>query len=187
MSLDFAAWLDEHGDYLFRYASRHFPERHVAEDLVQETFLAALEAASRFEGHSSPRTWLTAILRHKVIDRIRRAGREEPPRLEATESLDEYFDRSGHWKVELGRGPWQADPERSAMQGEFQTVIRGCVEKLPENHRQAFLLREVSELESEEVCRLLEISSANLRVILHRSRLSLQMCLEKNWFSRGTA
>ncbi len=184
-SIDLTQWLDEHGDYLFRFACRHFREREVVEDLVQETFLAALEASSRFQGHSSPRTWLTSILRHKIIDRIRRAGRETPPKLEGTESLDEYFNRVGHWRERSGTNHWAHDPETGRRQDEFLVVLKKCMDSLPENHRRVFLLREVTELESDEICNLLDISSTNLRVMLHRSRLSLQKCLALKWLSAG--
>src|SRR5688500_10622854 len=71
-------WLDDHGDYLFKYAVFRLRDDIVAEDAVQETFLAALKAYENFEGRGSERTWLVGILKHKIIDHFRRVGREAP-------------------------------------------------------------------------------------------------------------
>lgn len=184
VALDFTTLVDEHGDYLFRVALRHFPERHRAEELVQETFVAALEAASRFQGHASPRTWLTSILRHKIIDAIRRKVREEPPRLEASESLDQYFERKAHWKPGAEPQPWQTSPETLPSQKEFFGVLRNCLTTIPETQRQVFVLREIDELDPEEICNTMSLSATNVRVLLHRARLALRKCLEANWFGK---
>jgi len=182
VALDFTVLVEEHGDYLFRVALRHFPERHRAEDLVQETFVAAIEAAARFQGHASPRTWLTAILKHKIIDTIRRRVREEPPRLEASESLDEYFERKAHWKAGAEPLPWKVSPETLPSQKEFFGVLSECLSKIPKTQQEVFLLREVDDLEPEEICNTMALSATNLRVLLHRARLSLRKCLEAKWF-----
>jgi RNA polymerase sigma-70 factor (ECF subfamily) len=185
VALDFTTLVEEHGDYLYRVALRHFPERHRAEELVQETFVAAVEAAERFRGHASPRTWLTSILRHKIIDTIRRRVREEPPRLEATESLDEYFERKAHWRPGAEPQPWQTSPETLPSQKEFFVVLKECLTGIPETQRQVFILREMEELDSDEICNTMCLSSTNVRVLLHRARLALRKCLEQNWFGKG--
>ena len=77
-SPDPGKWLDDHGDYLFKYASFRLRDDTAAEDAVQETFLAALKAYERFEGRGSERTWLVGILKHKIIDHFRKASREAP-------------------------------------------------------------------------------------------------------------
>jgi RNA polymerase sigma-70 factor (ECF subfamily) len=179
---DAAKWVDEHGDYLFRFALSRLRRREVAEDLVQETFLAALEARERFAGASSERTWLVGILKRKLVDHLRRKNREQPAGdLAAVEQwADNLFDERGHWRQKPGS--WPADPSAALENAEFWTIFSRCLGKLPERLANAFVLREVEELDSQEVCKALNVSANNLWVMLHRARLVLWRCLEVNWF-----
>ncbi len=178
-------WLDEHGDYLFRYARKHFPQDDIAEELVQDTLLGALKAQKSFAGNSSVRTWLTSILRHKIIDRIRR--KQKNPVVQLSEPLSDEswpFDASGH--IISGapqNAPWNGDPDSILKQKQFMETLRACVEKLPENLRIVFLLREFDGLSRQEICNELELSSTHAGVLLHRARLGLRGCLQKNWLS----
>lgn len=182
MAADPARWVDEYGDYLFRFALSRLRQREVAEDLVQETFLAALRARKRFAGASSERTWLVGILKRKIVDHLRRKGREQPASaLAATDNwVESLFDERGNWKKKPGK--WPADPSEVLEKAEFQMVFSRCLGKLPERLVNAFLLREVEELDSQEVCKVLDISANNLWVMLHRARVWLRRCLEVNWF-----
>jgi RNA polymerase sigma-70 factor (ECF subfamily) len=186
---DPSAWLDEHGDCLFRYALVRLRNPSHAEDVVQETLLAALQNFDAFGGRSSERTWLVGILKHKLIDHFRRASREAPAELEI-ESLsgDENFRDEGewieHWRPECAPTEWSITPEAALAQSEFWSVFDRCLDPLPERMARAFTLREVDGLTSDEVCELLGISSSNLWVLLHRARLRLRRCIELNWFRR---
>jgi RNA polymerase sigma-70 factor (ECF subfamily) len=174
-------WVEEHGDFLHRYALLRLERPETAEDLVQETFLAALRGREQFQGASSERTWLVGILKHKVIDHFRRKRREQPVSdLGADEWVDELFDQSGHWK----KAPrsW-ANPEAAVESAEFWNVFADCLGKLPGRLAEAFSLREIDGLESAEVCALLAVSPANLSVMLHRARLRLWRCLGTHWFA----
>lgn len=177
-----AQWVNEYGDALYRYAVRRLPNA-AAEDVVQETFLAALKAERPFAGRASARTWLIGILKHKVIDYIRKASREQPVAdLEANDSwADNLFDAAGHWRV--GPRAWQASPEKILEQHEFLAVLNQCLEKLPARLRDAFILREVDDQKTAEICKILDITPTNLWVLLHRTRLRLQNCLTENWFA----
>lgn len=179
-------WVDEHGDCLFRYALLRVRDDSVAEDLVQETFLAGLKAAERFAGQSSERSWLVGILKHKIIDHIRKSCRERPvERLdELPKNLAEQFDEINHWRVDDGFGPkdWGPDAAQACEQKEFWGVLDGCLSKLPARMAQAFMLREMEDAGSEEVCKALAITPTNLWVLLHRARMQLRQCLETNWF-----
>lgn len=182
-----AAWVDEHGDLLYRYAMQRVRDRQVAEDLVQETFVSALAAIDRFAAESSERTWLVGILRHKIMDHFRGSARR-PDTLgdEANAALeDPTFDKRGHWKRTPAR--WSADADTLAERGEFWVTFHDCLSKLPRRAADAFCLRELSRLDSKGVCEVLGITATNLWTQLHRARLMLRECLEENWFGRGSA
>jgi RNA polymerase sigma-70 factor, ECF subfamily len=181
---DAAAWLSEHGDVLFRYARSRVGRRDLAEDLVQETFLAALEAWDRFQGRATVRTWLLSILRHKIMDHYRRIA-QEPARAEGDASgrpdpvRERYFSKKGLWKTVVA--PWKS-PDKALEDREFWEVLDGCFGRLPRSLSSVFILRELEELDTAELGRILELSEVNLRVRLHRARLLLRECLEKHWF-----
>ena len=181
---DFAARCNSHRGYLLRVAVLQLRDNDVAEDVVQDTLLAALQGASGFSGRSSLKTWLTGILKHKIVDVIRRKGRE--PVLASLdeecqlEDLDALFDETGHW--ENPPADW-GNPESALTQQQFLDVMQMCLEKLPPNTARVFMMREVMELESDEICKELAITSTNLWVILYRARIALRQCLEQNWFA----
>jgi len=176
-------WVDQHGNYLFRCAQLRVRDPKLAEDIVQETFLAALQARERFAGQSSERSWLVGILKHKVIDHFRKATREQPDQnadLMADE-FEELFDESGHWKIETtGPKEW-SDPSGALDRKEFWEVLTRCLSELPPRMATAFSLREIDELATEEICAALNITAANLWVMLHRARTHLRRCLEVNY------
>ena len=174
-----SSWVEEHGDALFRYALGRLGRREAAEDMVQETFLAALAAAARFRGGSSTRTWLVAILRRKIADSLR--GDASAPRKAV--AFDPValasFERDGTWSRPPSR--WK-EPGGAVETEELRDALDGCCGKLPPMLAEAFLLRERDGLEAEEIRLALGLSPANLRVRLHRARLLLRECLERNWF-----
>jgi RNA polymerase sigma-70 factor (ECF subfamily) len=181
-------WIDEHGDSLFRYALLHVHDRAVAEDLVQETFLAAFKSFTNFAGRSSVRSWLVGILKHKIIDYLRRAYRESDYHAEE-EALPEgadVFDHQGHWQPKKGAAPgeWPADAAVAFEKKEFWKALETCLSRLPARTAQAFMLREMEDLSSEEVCKVLSVTSTNLWAMLHRARMMLRHCLEVNWFGK---
>lgn len=188
-SPDPGRWLDDHGDYLFKYAVFRLRDNTAAEDAVQETFLAALKAYKGFEGRASERTWLVGILKHKIIDHFRRAEREAPlGEEESDEGPDhrEFFERpgafQGHWHPNYAPNEWQATPAELIERNDFWEIFNDCLSPLPQRTANAFTLREVDGLKSEEICEILSIKVNNLWVMLHRARLHLRNCLELNWF-----
>jgi RNA polymerase sigma-70 factor (ECF subfamily) len=180
-----AEWVDEHGDCLYRYALARIRKPQVAEDLVQETFLAAVRGYEKFGGRSSVRSWLVGILKHKIIDHYRKAGRETSfTDLEFfSDENSDKFVAIGFWKHEEGPHEWQPDASEVMQKGEFWKTMRGCLGKLPERVASVFSLREMEGVPSKEICALLSISESNLWVMLHRARMALRECLEMNWFN----
>lgn len=182
--LEAHTWLDDHGDYLFRVARRQLHSDELAEDAVQETLLAALFARTRYRGDASPRTWLTGILKHKIVDLIRRQLREaELPRdAEGDEAIDRLFLRDGHWAEPLR--PW-GNPESEAELGELRRVLNQCADRLNPSMARVFSLREVAGMETGEICKELGITPTHCWVLLHRARVFMRQCLESNGFSRA--
>jgi len=182
-TLDPQRWVSEHGNVLFKYAMARMHNRDVAEDLVQEALLAALKSADSFKGNSTERTWLVGILKHKLLDHLRKAGRERPSDTLDDRLEDEFFDDRGRWKIRPAK--WTVDPHEALKQEDFRLVFEKCLEEAPERLARVFVLRELDELESDEICKLLEVTSTNLWVMLHRARLKLRQCLELNWLGGG--
>jgi RNA polymerase sigma-70 factor (ECF subfamily) len=183
---EFATLIHTHRSYLLRVAVLQLRDADLAEDVVQDTLVAALQGAGGFSGRSSIKTWLTGILKHKIVDAIRKKGRGP-----VVSSLDEecqiddfdaLFDEVGHW--ENPPSTW-GDPEAELSRSQFFDMVDFCLEKLPPNTARVFMMREVMELESDEICKELAITANNLWVILYRARMSLRECLELHWFGGG--
>ena len=176
----------QHRDYLYRYALTHLRDESRADDVVQETLLAAVESRQRFAGKSSLRTWLTGILKHKIIDVFRKQAREAPLETSADWDTDEEFaDRFfnqqdvDHWHS-FPR-TWE-DPERSLEEKRFWQAFDECSKQMPAQIARVFYLRELMGLETQEICKELGITPTNCWVILYRARMSLRQCLETHWF-----
>lgn len=175
--------LDEHREPLLRYATIHLRDRELAEDLVQETLLSAIESADRFRGDSSARTWLISILKHKIIDHVRKAVRSPVAQVAADDVHDGggFFNDKGRWGDERPR-TW-SNPDQALEHAQFWDVFQACCDVLPLQTAQVFLLREVMGFSIEDICKDLGISTSNCSVILHRARLRLRSCLERKWFA----
>jgi RNA polymerase sigma-70 factor (ECF subfamily) len=187
MSPEFIKELETQRGYLMRVARLQLRDTALAEDVVQDTLTAALTAQQGFTGKSSVKTWLTGILKHKIVDAIRRKQREPI----AASTLDEEGDLEDFEGLFKENGAWQTpptnwgDPEQSLSRRQFFEIMELCLEKLPPATARVFMMREVMELESDEICKELTITANNLWVILYRARMSLRECLELNWFAGG--
>lgn len=169
--------------YLLRYAMRQLRDPALAEDVVQETLLAALDSRSRFTGKSAYRTWAVGILKHKIIDVTRRQSREQSLTADEEDSeaglIDALFKADGSWRQIPA--DW-GDPEKSFEDRRFWEALERCLELMPARTARAFMMREVMEEKSDDVCKDLLVTSTNLWVMLHRARLSLRECLNSKWF-----
>lgn len=177
-------WVDEHGDCLYRYALTRVRKEEIAEDLVQETLLVAVRTHERFGGRSSERSWLVGILKNKICDHFRKLGRETNfTDLEFfSDEHGDKFDGENYWIHERGPADWKPEGEEAMKRAEFWQTLQGCLAKMPERVAQVFMLREMDDMPSKEVCATLNISEANLWVMLHRARMALRECLEVNFF-----
>jgi RNA polymerase sigma-70 factor (ECF subfamily) len=177
-------WLDEHGDVLLRVALARLNDVHAAEDVVQETLVGALAGRERYAGRASERNWLMGILKHKIVDQLRRRPdvRRESDLDDSGEGdghLDHFFDRTLHWR----RAPitW-SDPAGALEREEFWEVFERCFGYLPSRWAAAFRMRVLDRLSVEEARSTLGVTPTNMGVLLHRARLRLRECLELNWF-----
>lgn len=175
-----AKQLEQLRPQLLKYATLQLRNTAWAEDAVSETLLAALERPQSFAGQSQLKTWLIGILKHKLVDQIRRNSKEMSATAEDGQDMDEeLFHPNGHWR-EMPQD-W-GDPEHCLRQLDFMRVLEACVEHLPGQQGRLFMMREWLELDTEEICKALNISATNLWVMLHRARLRLRECLQLNWF-----
>lgn len=183
---DPAQWVDLYGNYMYRYAMSRVADTETAQDLVQEALVAAIKAYERFQGRSSIKTWLIAILKRKVVDHYRRKStRQTTDDIEAVAAnVDQLFDDTGHWKVRPNE--WTVNPGSAYEQHEFMNVLYQCLSKLPPRLSEIFMLREFEEMSTNEICRQLSITESNSWVMLYRARMQLRSCLETNWLDEDS-
>lgn len=186
---DPSSWVDAYGDALYRFALYRVSNASIAEDLVQDTFLAAMKAKERFSGKSSVKTWLTGILKNKVIDYYRKKDRTQSLQAAAEfyeREESELFSEDGHWNYDHPNVPsdWSPQQVQKLDRKEFMAQFYECADKLPERIRQVFIMREIDGVTSPEICETMGISQQNLWTILHRARMALRDCLQKRYFAR---
>ena len=182
----FRAQLEQQRPYLLRFAALQLRDADAVEDAVQETLLAALGGEARFAGRSNLRTWLTGILKHKIVDSIRRAAREPataPDKFDDGSEFDALFRANGHW----AQGPpaW-SEPQGVLEQKQFFGVLEQCLARLPDKTARVFMMREHLGLDTEEICKELGMTPTHCWVLLYRARMALRLCLEERWFRTGS-
>jgi RNA polymerase sigma-70 factor (ECF subfamily) len=181
-------WLEKHGNALYRFALARLRDPHKAEEVVQDTLVAALQSHARFAGGSSVRTWLIGILKHKIMDQFRHEARTSP--LEAPERLssenqdvdDELFDANGSWRENVS--DW-GNPEDALERSQLRAILQHCLSALPERLGRLFMLREVMEEPTETICQEMDVSPTNVWTMLYRARMGLRQCLDQNGAGRA--
>ena len=178
--LDPEQWVDEYGDYLYRYAYSRLRNATSAEEVVQETFVAGVRYQQQYRGAGSERGWLLTILKRKIVDYVRsRARRSEENGFEQQDPTAMLFDENGRWKK--GILP-DMSPERDLHMRELWQIVRDCLSSLPRGQADVFVLSVMEEMDSDEICRQLDITPSNFWVRLHRARLGLAKCVGAKWF-----
>lgn len=173
-------WIERYSDYLYNYTIARVNDRVLAEDIVQDTFLAGLKSMSNFKGDASERTWLISILKRKIIDyyrKINSAKGKAEVRINYTDSEEE-----GNWLEERVADPFDKTAEDTLENNELGDAILRCLEKLPAKQAQIFKLKTIKGYDTETICNELQITSSNLWVIIHRARTAMADCLNTNWF-----
>ncbi|WCT14281.1 sigma-70 family RNA polymerase sigma factor [Mucilaginibacter jinjuensis] len=176
-------WVDLHADYLYAYAITRIADEEQVRDLVQETFLSALERIDKFEGRSSERTWLTAILKHKIYDLYRKKSRSGiAVNFSASDDETEFFDPNlNNWKKEHWPEPFGVEENDPLHNKELNRILDLCMKKLPPLWLSVFTMKHMDDETKETICSELKVSDANFWVIIHRSKVNLRACLQKFW------
>ena len=174
-TLEPALWPERHGDSLFRYALSRLRDREAAEEVVQETFVAGIRAAEQFTGEGVEGAWLMGILRRKVIDFVRKKNRAlNEPDADGEDISARLYDQSGKWR---SRSESRGIPSRALENADFYRQLHKCIDGLPPRQSMAFVLRELEQLSTEEICQNLDVDPSNLSVLLYRARNKLAECL----------
>lgn len=183
-------WVERYGDALYAFAIMRIHRPEVAEDLVQDTFVSAYKAKDSFLSNASEKTWLISILKRKIIDYFRKKSTQNELNIFDKDAKDDFmnhfFDKetSGHWAEGGTPQQWGKDFETTVESNEFQEILGNCLGKIPPKSAAVFTLKNMDDLSSEEICKELGITPSNYWVLMHRAKLQLRECLEKNWFGK---
>ncbi len=181
-SKEIEKWVSLFSDELFTWAFYKISDKELAEDLVQETFLAAYQKINSFENKSEPKTWLFSILKNKIADHFRRSYRNGS---NTTISFEHFFDENENWIPDQKPQKWEMEDEKHLLDNfEFNQTLKNCLQKLPEKWNASIVYKFIEEKNAEQICQELDISPTNYWQILHRSKLQLRKCLEMNWFKK---
>lgn len=181
------SWLKSYGDYLFSYCMLRVSHRETAEDLVQETLISAFRSRDTFRGESSEATWLVTILKNKIIDHYRKKDvlKDAEDYLASTDNdfSKNFFDlETGHWLNQAGPQTWDLAADANVEQAEFNEILRACVHKMPPKLVPVFIAKFFEDEDSDTICKVHNISPSNYWVIIHRAKVLIRACLERNWF-----
>lgn len=188
-ALEEPEFLEQIREQMLRFATLQLSDPILAEDVVQEALIGALKNAGSFAGKSALRTWMFAILKNKIADSLRQRQRLAEtsislPDETQQDDLEGMFDHKGHWQSGRQPSAW-GDPEGSTRDRQFWRTFEACLDNLPGDQARVFMMREFVEMDSHEICRIVDITLSNLNVMLHRARLRLRACLENHWFLQG--
>lgn len=170
-------WINRYSDIFFDYLCKRVKDSTTAKDILQETFIAAWKNSSSFRKESDEKTWLYSILRHKLIDYYRLQARAKT----AWSAKFDFFDKEAHWTDEGAPVEWkQADSTLQTK--EFYKILFFCKQKLSPLHLHVFTMKYLDDEEASFICKVLQIKPSNYWVIIHRCKVLLRECLQKNWF-----
>lgn len=174
-------WVDNYADYLYNYTIVRVNDHIVAQEIISETFLAALRAKKNFKGLASERTWLVSILKRKIIDHYRHINSTKG-KAEVSFSYRDP-DSEGNWLEENAADPYDRSAEDTMQNEELRLAILECMGQLTEKQAEIFKLKTIDGYDTETICKEHNITPSNLWVIIHRARKVMMECLEKNWFN----
>lgn len=174
-------WVNSYTDDMYSWAFHKVSDSELAQDLVQDTFLAAAEKIDGFKGDSSPKTWLFSILNNKIVDVYRKKSKK-PVTIE-NQSFSKFFDKNGSWNKEYQPKIWDEEEESLLDSLDFQKILQQCLNALPEKWSLCVKLKYLSGKKGEEICQEVGITTTNFWQIVHRAKLQLRDCVETNWFN----
>jgi RNA polymerase sigma-70 factor (ECF subfamily) len=175
-------WVNKYADMLYAYTVVRVNDTGIAEDIVQETFLSAWKSRETYSGAASEKNWLFTICKNKIIDYYRKKA-SNPVQYAEADNSDNFFDEAEHWTEKDGPKDWGIDYNQGVEQKEFYSILDYCKQKLQEMQRNVFVMKYMEDLSAEEICKVLNITPSNYWVLIHRAKLQLRGCLEKNWIN----
>jgi RNA polymerase sigma-70 factor (ECF subfamily) len=176
-------WVNSYADALYAFTLPRVNDTGLAEDIVQETFLSAWKARHSFKAEASEKSWLFTICKNKIIDHYRKKAKDIVQFTQDKEHTDGYFDEVEHWTEKDKPGDWGIDYQQKIDNKEFNKVLESCKKKLQELQQAVFVMKYMEDLDAAEICKALGITSSNYWVLIHRAKLQLRSCLEKNWIN----
>ena len=178
---EITSWVKTYTNEMLTYTLLKVNDKQTAEDIVQSTFLSALEGISKFEQRSNPKTWLFSILKNKIADFFRQKFKKIDNQINTPSN--EFFDEHGRWNPEYRPTNW-GDEKELLDDPEFSKALYNCFEKLPQKWSSAVQLKFLEEYDRKVICTKLEITTTNFWQIIHRAKLQLRNCLELKWFKK---
>lgn len=178
-----STWVSNYADALYAYAKPRVSDTQLAEDLVQETFLSAWKAKDGFKGEATEKSWLFTILKNKIIDHYRKKSKDIVQTGTETDATDRFFDNVDHWTQPDKPLNWGIDASEKIDQQEFYKILEACKKKLQQLQQSVFVMKYMEDMDAEEICKALGITPSNYWVLIHRAKLGLRACLEKNWIN----
>ncbi|MBL4585559.1 MAG: sigma-70 family RNA polymerase sigma factor [Flavobacteriales bacterium] len=181
VEIDITQLVNDHTEEMVRYTMGKISNQSEAQDIVQDTFIAAFGSAGNFKGDSNPKTWLYGILKHKILDYHRKNFRQ-PKQVEiADDKQDAFFGADGAWKKEAQPQSWNEEAHL-LDNPDFNMQLSNCISKLPPKQGTAIRLKYQEDVNVEIIRKELGITATNYWQLLHRAKLQLRQCLENNWF-----
>jgi len=181
----FKKWVMDHSAMMYSYATQHRFDADGAKDLVQDTFLAAWRNMDNYKSETSAKNWLFIILKNKIKDHFRKSvNRMEIASIHHDHNDHTYFDEADHWANNAYPKSWEVNFSDPAETKEFYDVFRSCGGKLKQIQHAVFVMKYIDGLESEDICKHLGITASNYWVIIHRAKVQLRACLQKNWINK---
>ncbi len=183
----FSQWVDDYSEDLLVWAKLKVGSEDLAQDLVQETFISAYQKLDGFRAESNPKTWLSSILNHKIIDYFRSAEyrkKVQMPQSVAQDSdlEDHFFKPDGHWENKAFGLPWENE-ENLLDRSDFRALFENCLADLPQLWRDVIAARYFGGQKGAEISKEFNISTSNYWQISHRAKLLLKKCIEVYWQS----
>lgn len=178
-------WVDNYGDMLYAFTVSRVKDEGVAQDIVQDSFLSAWKARDGYKGEASEKNWLFTIVRNKITDYYRKLARTGIS-YGLEEEVGDYFSENGHWTADYAKQvtDWQAEAASERVESkEFIKILTKCRSKLKEVQNAVFTMKYIDDLDSSQICKVLDITPSNYWVLMHRAKLNLRDCIEKNWIN----
>jgi RNA polymerase sigma-70 factor (ECF subfamily) len=172
-------WVEQYGDFLFRYALKRLRDENAAEEVVQEAFLNGIKYYSQYSGKGSQQAWLLGILKRKIIDFIRKRNKHKHDQSDEHDPSNQLFDQHGNYHKDASS--WSSSPDRNLQSSELWAIVKGCLTHLPQSQADVFTLSVMEELDSDQICKELAITQSNYWMRMHRARLGLANCVGSQW------